>query len=190
MAEFVKICMKFIQKREIKMSFQLHKKLANLKDSNRKLFEMRSNVIQSKKRLLLQILQDEVKDFLKTLEFSVTAIPEQNTILANYKGQMNIEVKFSNSEEFIFGADILVNVDYLKKEFLLTVNLKRQSFQPILEEDIEQAIEQYTKLNAHLEELDTKDIDGSYKLYLKQNNLQLIPFQNIKEALKKILQIE
>ncbi|TFF00396.1 hypothetical protein E3U35_11655, partial [Histophilus somni] len=61
------------------MSFQLHKKLADLKDSNRKLFEMRSNVIQSKKRLLLQILQDEVKDFLKTLEFSVTAIPEQNT---------------------------------------------------------------------------------------------------------------
>lgn len=172
------------------MSFQQQKQLADQKDINKKLFEIRSQVIDNKKKAVLQTLKNDAIHFLKSLDFSVSAMPEMHTISANYKGQMNVNLTFSKPEETFFGADIVVDVDYLKQTFILGVNLTSQSFEHIWDNNLEKAITQYTEQNRLLETLNASDIDGSYQIHLKQENAQFIYFATINDALKHILQIE
>lgn len=172
------------------MSFQQQKQLADQKDINKKLFEARSTTLENKVKVVLQTLKNDAVAFLKSLDFSVSAMPEMHTISANYKGQMSVNLTFSKPEETFFGADIVVDVDYLKQTFILGVSLTRQSFNHIWDENVEQAITQYAEQNRLLEELNASDIDGTYQIHLKQENAQFIYFSTIHDALKHILQVE
>lgn len=170
------------------MSFELRKQLADLKAETDALFKQRWETLQAKKENALSLMKNEAGAFLQSHGFTVSH-SMTNVIDANYKGSMKIKIKFSDPKESFIGADITIDVDYLSQSFGFVVNLSRHIFDSILANDLSVEIAQYQAMLNKLNELNCKDIDGSFEITLIRQNLDKLTFSSISDVLKFVLEM-
>ncbi|AOF54450.1 hypothetical protein BKG91_09470 [Rodentibacter caecimuris] len=174
------------------MSFEKRKKLADLKADSNALFEHRLAVLLEKKKQVVSSIRDEAIYFLNEQGFSINKSVLVNSPLqveADYKGSMKIKIVLSDPADSFMGADIILDVDYLKQKFEFTVDLFRQSFDTIWEDDLDKAILDYISQNEKISELNAADINGNYKITLIKSQNQKTEFENISDVLKFVLEM-
>lgn len=174
------------------MSFEKRKKLADLKADSKKLFEQRLAALLEKKNKAISSMRDEAVYFLSEQGFSIDKLALVRTPLsveANYKGSMNILLVFSDPNDSFIGADITLDVDYLKQKFEFSINLNRRSFPNIWEDDLDKAISNYLNQNEQISMLNASDIDGSYKITSISSSNHNTEFINISDLLKFVLEM-
>lgn len=172
------------------MSFEKRKKLADLKADCDVIFQHRLEVLQEKKKQVISSMRDEAVYFLVEQGFSVDKLSLVRTPLsveADYKGSMKIRLVFSDPKDSFMGADITLDVDYLRQKFEFSINLARQSFPHIWEDDLDVAISLYTELHQKLIELDSQDISGNYDITLIKDSPQT--FNCVSDMLKFVLEM-
>ncbi len=170
------------------MSFELRKQLADLKAESDALFEQRLAVLRNKKENAILLMMNEAIAFLQAQGFSVSnTIPD--VVKANYKGSMNIEIRFSDPQDSFIGADITIDVDYLAQSFGFGVNLARAHFASISAGDLLAEISQYQTMVDKLKSLACSDINGSFEITLIKQNLEKLAFSTMTDTLKFVLEM-